>query len=82
MKNNENTISIGKEIGKWTLRVLLMIVTFVVAIAIILLASLKLFCSKSFPNVQNTFVTMDIQVKSEQLKILLWLILAILHSML
>lgn len=57
MKNNENTISIGKEIGKWTLRVLLMIVTFVVAIAIILLASLKLFCSKSFPNVQNTFVT-------------------------
>ncbi len=57
MKNKENTVSVGKIIGTWTLRVLLMIVTFVLAVAIVLLVSLKMFCSNAFPNVQNTFVT-------------------------
>lgn len=57
MKNKENTISVWKLIGKWTLRVLLMLVTFVLTVAIVLLVSLKMFCSPKFPNVQNTFVT-------------------------
>ncbi len=57
MKNKENTISVGRTIGKWSLRVLSMLVTLVAAVAIVLLVSLNMFCSKAFPNVQNTFVT-------------------------
>lgn len=57
MISKKNTISVGKKIGKWTLRLLLMVVTLVVAIAIVLFATLKMLCSDTFPNVQNTFVT-------------------------
>ena len=57
MTSKKNTISVGKAIGKWTLRLLLMVVTLVVALAIVLFATLKMLCSDTFPNVQNTFVT-------------------------
>lgn len=57
MTSKKNTISVGKAIGKWTLRLLLMVVTLVAALAIVLFATLKMLCSDTFPNVQNTFVT-------------------------
>lgn len=57
MTSKKNTISVGKAIGKWTLRVLLMVVTLVAAHVIVLFATLKMLCSDAFPNVQNTFVT-------------------------
>ncbi len=57
MTSKKNTISVGRAIGKWTLRLLLMVVTLVVALAIVLFATLKMLCSDTFPNVQNTFVT-------------------------
>lgn len=57
MTSKKSTISVGKAIGKWTLRLLLMVVTLVAALAIVLFATLKMLCSDTFPNVQNTFVT-------------------------
>ncbi len=57
MISKKSAISVGKKLGKWSLRLLLMAVTLVIAFAIFLLATLKMLCSDTFPNVQNTFVT-------------------------
>lgn len=57
MVSKKSAVSAGKKIGKWFLRLLLMIATLVIAFAIFLLATLKMLCSDTFPNVQNTFVT-------------------------
>lgn len=58
MKNNENVkASPGRKIGKFFLRVLAFVGTFVVAVAALLFISLKMFCSDAFPHVQQTFVT-------------------------
>lgn len=57
MISKKSAVSVGKKIGKWSLRLLLMVVTLVIAFAIFLLATLKMLCSDTFPNVQNTFVT-------------------------
>lgn len=57
MKNNENTGSYGKAIGRFVLQTTAFLLTFVAAVAVTLLVSLKMFCSDSFPNVQKTFVT-------------------------
>lgn len=57
MISKKSAVSVGKKIGKWSLRLLLMVMTLVIAFAIFLLATLKMLCSDTFPNVQNTFVT-------------------------
>lgn len=57
MSNKKKSNSRGKIIGKIVLRTLAVLLTFVAAIAITLLVSLKMFCSDKFPNVQTTFVT-------------------------
>lgn len=46
-----------KKIGKVLYRLLIVLTTFVVAVAILLLVVLKMFCSDAFPHVQQTFVT-------------------------
>ncbi len=46
-----------KKIGKVLLRILAFLATFVAAVAIVLLIMLKMFCSDTFPHVQQTFVT-------------------------
>lgn len=46
-----------KKIGKILYRLLIVLTTFVVAVAILLLVVLKMFCSDAFPHVQQTFVT-------------------------
>ena len=46
-----------KKIGKVLLRMLAFLTTFVAAVAIVLLIVLKMFCSDTFPHVQQTFVT-------------------------
>ncbi|MDO4513216.1 MAG: phosphodiester glycosidase family protein [Lachnospiraceae bacterium] len=47
----------SKWIGKLLLRLLLCIVSLLVAVVIVLMVSLKMFCSDKFPHVQQTFVT-------------------------
>lgn len=49
--------SLGKVLGIFVLRLLAMAGTFVVAVAVLLLLTLNMFCSDSFPHVQQTFVT-------------------------
>lgn len=46
-----------KKIGKVLYRLLIVLTTFAVAVAILLLVVLKMFCSDTFPHVQQTFVT-------------------------
>ena len=46
-----------KQVGKIILRVLSFVLTFVAALALTLVISLKMFCSDTFPHVQQTFVT-------------------------
>ena len=46
-----------KKIGMIILKVMSFVLTFVAAIAITLLISLKMLCSDAFPHVQQTFVT-------------------------
>jgi len=57
MSNKIQSISWGKAIGKFMLRALIMLITLVIALAVMLLVSLKLFCSEQFPHVKQTFVT-------------------------
>ena len=61
-------------IGKFVLRALALILTFVAAVAIILVLSLNMFCSDSFPHVQQTFVTTILE--TGQLKFLASLFLS------
>jgi len=61
-------------IGKFLLRMLALLLTFVAAVAIILVLSLKMFCSDSFPHVQQTFVTTILE--TGQLKFLASLFLS------
>jgi len=62
MQNSENTkkelkASWGKKLGKFVLRLSLMVLTLVAAVAVTLLISLDMLCSERFPHVQQTFVT-------------------------
>lgn len=57
MKNNEKSLSWAKVLGRFLLRVSVVIGTFLVVLAVTLLICLKMFCSDSFPHVQQTFVT-------------------------
>lgn len=57
MKNKEKSVSVGGKVVKILLQLLAFVVTFVVAVAVTLLFSLKMFCSDSYPHVQQTFVT-------------------------
>lgn len=57
MTNKENSVSVGRKLGKFFLQLLAFVSTLVVAVAVTLLISLKMFCSDSFPHVQQTFVT-------------------------
>ena len=57
METNE---TMGKKIGRVFLRIMSFVLTFVVAVALTLFISLKMFCSDSFPHVQQTFVTTNV----------------------
>jgi exopolysaccharide biosynthesis protein len=57
METKENKVSFIKILGKFLLRALSFVLTFVAAVAVTLLISLKMLCSDSFPHVQQTFVT-------------------------
>lgn len=61
MQNSENTkkeeASWGKKLGQFVLRLGLMVITFVAAVAVTLFISLNMLCSERFPHVQQTFVT-------------------------
>ncbi len=58
MKNKEvKKVSLCGIIVTLSLRLLLMTATFLIAVAVVLLVSLKMFCSDTFPHVQQTFVT-------------------------
>ena len=57
MSNKKKNSSGSVKIGKFILGFLATILTFVVAVALTLLITLKMFCSDRFPNVQKTFVT-------------------------
>jgi len=57
MTNKESSVSIGRKLGKFFLQLLAFVLSLVVAVAVTLLVSLKMFCSDSFPHVQQTFVT-------------------------
>ena len=48
---------VGRAIGKWIGRFLLVVLTLVVAVAATLLISLNMICSKTFPSAQQMFVT-------------------------
>lgn len=57
MTNKESKVSVGRRLGELFLQLLAFVLTLVVAVAVTLLVSLKMFCSDSFPHVQQTFVT-------------------------
>lgn len=57
MTNKESNVSGGRKLVKFFLRLLVFVITLVVVVAVTLLVSLKMFCSDSFPHVQQTFVT-------------------------
>ena len=63
-----------KKIGMIFLKVMSFILTFVVAVALTLVISLKMFCSDAFPHVQQTFVTTVLE--TGQLKFLASLFLS------
>lgn len=60
--------------GRFLLRALIFLLTFLAAFAIVLVLSLKMFCSHSFPHVQQTFVTTILE--TGQLKFLASLFLS------
>ncbi len=57
METKENMVSFVGTLRSFLLRVMLFVLTFVVAVAVTLLISLKMLCSDAFPHVQQTFVT-------------------------
>ena len=57
MKNNYKSISFGKKLGIFFLRMMAFLLTFIIVLVVTLMISLKMFCSDSFPHVQQTFVT-------------------------
>lgn len=64
----------GTKVTKFMLKMMAFILTFVVAVAITLLISLKMICSDNFPHVQQTFVTTILE--TGQLKFLASLFLS------
>lgn len=57
MSKNKKSRSMGKMIGQALVRSLVIVLTFVAALVLTLLISLKMLCSDAFPYVQQTFVT-------------------------
>lgn len=53
--NNKNTVA--KNIGKWALRVLIVLVTLIVFVVGILFFSLKMICTDKYSSAKQTFVT-------------------------
>ena len=74
METKENKQILAKKIGMISLKVMSFVLTFVVAVAVTLLVSLKMICSDSFPHVQQTFVTTILE--TGQLKFLASLFLS------
>ena len=74
METKEKTNSFAAKLGKVLLRILSFVLTFVVAVALTLIISLKMFCSDDFPHVQQTFVTTVLE--TGQLKFLASLFLS------
>lgn len=73
-ERQENNVSGFSIVGKFFLRTMALLLTFVAAVAIILILSLKMFCSDSYPHVQQTFVTTILE--TGQLKFLASLFLS------
>lgn len=57
MSKNKKSRSMRKMIGQALVRSLVIVLTFVAALVLTLLISLKMLCSDAFPYVQQTFVT-------------------------
>ena len=57
MSKSKKSRSMGKIIGQALIRSFVIVLTFVAALVLTLLISLKMLCSDSFPYVQQTFVT-------------------------
>lgn len=74
METKENMVSFVGTLRSFLLRVMLFVLTFVVAVAVTLLISLKMLCSDAFPHVQQTFVTTILE--TGQLKFLASLFLS------
>ena len=47
MKNNDKSISFGKKLGIFFLRMMAFLLTFIIVLVVTLMISLKMFCSDS-----------------------------------